>query len=205
MSPPSKTPSSSEELVTRPELHDTSDAALVLAVARYHQDALAEIYRRHGGAVYALAKRVTRDDQLAEEVTQELFVRLWNEPERFDPDRGTLRTFLLMQTHRRAVDLVRSEEARRRRELRDAEPRLRGHYDLDHELGDLADREAIREALEQLPQDERIAIELAYFRGLTYHEVAERLETPEGTIKTRIRSGLRRMNQALAKWKVVEP
>jgi len=77
MPAPSEMPSNSEELVTKPELHESSDASLVLAVARYHQDALAEIYRRHGGAVYALAKRVTRDDQLAEEVTQELFVRLW--------------------------------------------------------------------------------------------------------------------------------
>ncbi|WP_298334227.1 sigma-70 family RNA polymerase sigma factor [Ferrimicrobium sp.] len=190
--------------VIEPQLHEISDAALVVAVARYNQDALAEIFRRHGGAVHALAKRVTRDQALAEEVTQELFVRLWNEPERYDSARGTLRTFLLMQTHRRSVDVIRSEEARKRREQNDTAAIAATSYDIDHEFGDLADREAVREALQTLPQDERRAIELAFFHGLTYREVAQRLEQPEGTVKTRIRSGLKRMNEALAQWKTVE-
>ncbi|MGC9154180.1 MAG: sigma-70 family RNA polymerase sigma factor [Ferrimicrobium sp.] len=190
--------------VIEPQLHEISDAALVVAVARYNQDALAEIFRRHGGAVHALAKRVTRDQALAEEVTQELFVRLWNEPERYDSARGTLRTFLLMQTHRRSVDVIRSEEARKRREQNDTATIAATSYDIDHEFGDLADREAVREALQTLPQDERRAIELAFFHGLTYREVAQRLEQPEGTVKTRIRSGLKRMNDALAQWKTVE-
>ncbi len=189
---------------TEPQLHEMSDASLVVAVARYNQDALAEIFRRHGGAVHALAKRVTRDQALAEEVTQELFVRLWNEPERYDPARGTLRTFLLMQTHRRSVDVIRSEEARRRREQNESASIAATSYDIDHEFGDLADREAIREAFKILPQDERRAIELAFYHGLTYREVAQRLEQPEGTVKTRIRTGLRRMNEALVSWKVVE-
>jgi RNA polymerase sigma-70 factor (ECF subfamily) len=191
--------------VTETQLHEMSDASLVVAVARYNQDALAEIFRRHGGAVHALAKRVTRDAALAEEVTQELFVRLWNEPERYDSARGTLRTFLLMQTHRRSVDVIRSEEARKRREQTDAAQIAAASYDIDHEFGDLADREAIREALATLPEEERRAIQLAFYHGLTYREVAQRLEQPEGTVKTRIRSGLKRMNEALSTWKVVEP
>ena len=181
-----------------------SDASLIVAVARYNQDALAEIFRRHGGAVHALAKRVTRDTALAEEVTQELFVRLWNEPERYDSARGTLRTFLLMQAHRRSVDVIRSEEARKRREQNESASIAATSYDIDHEFGDLADREAIRGALEILPQDERRAIELAFYHGLTYREVAQRLEQPEGTVKTRIRTGLKRMNEALVSWKAVE-
>jgi RNA polymerase sigma-70 factor (ECF subfamily) len=189
---------------TEPQLNEMSDASLIVAVARYNQDALAEIFRRHGGAVHALAKRVTRDKALAEEVTQELFVRLWNEPERYDSARGTLRTFLLMQAHRRSVDVIRSEEARKRREQNESASIAATSYDIDHEFGDLADREAIREALEILPQDERRAIELAFYHGLTYREVAQCLEQPEGTVKTRIRTGLKRMNEALASWKAVE-
>ncbi|KJE77537.1 sigma-70 family RNA polymerase sigma factor [Ferrimicrobium acidiphilum] len=189
---------------TETQLNEMSDASLIVAVARYNQDALAEIFRRHGGAVHALAKRVTRDTALAEEVTQELFVRLWNEPERYDSARGTLRTFLLMQAHRRSVDVIRSEEARKRREQNESASIAATSYDIDHEFGDLADREAIRGALEILPQDERRAIELAFYHGLTYREVAQRLEQPEGTVKTRIRTGLKRMNEALVSWKAVE-
>jgi len=94
---------------------EASDAALVVAIARYHQDALAEVYRRHAGAVFGLARRLLSERTLAEEVVQEVFLRLWNDPERYDPSRGTLRSYLLAQTHGRAVDLRRSEGARRAR------------------------------------------------------------------------------------------
>jgi RNA polymerase sigma-70 factor (ECF subfamily) len=194
----------SEEPVTEQDFVNMSDASLVVAVGRWNEQALREIYVRHGGAVFALAKRVTRDPALAEEITQEIFVRLWKEPERFDPQRGSLRTYLLMQTHRRSVDLVRSEQARRDREEREAQldpSRITG---LSNELADLADQLAVQDALAELPREEREAIELAYFEGLTYKEVARRLEQPEGTIKTRIRTGLRRMNEKMAKWKTVE-
>jgi RNA polymerase sigma-70 factor (ECF subfamily) len=186
------------------ELRDASDAALVFAVARYSQDALAEAYRRHAGAVFALARRVSNDDTLAEEVTQEIFLRLWNTPDRFDPDRGTLRSFLLAQAHSRAVDVVRSESSRKRRETADVQRTAEGGYDLEHEVWDLAVAENVKAAVSDLPVDERRAIELAYFGGHSYREVAVMLAQPEGTIKSRIRNGLRRMRSALVAAGVVD-
>ena len=98
------------------EVEHASDANLVVAVGRWHQQALAEIYRRHGGAVHALARRILRSDPPAEEITQEVFLDLWKNPEKFDAQRGTLRSFLLARTHGKSVDFVRSEVSRRKRE-----------------------------------------------------------------------------------------
>ena len=179
-------------------LHDASDAALVVAIGRYRQDALAEAFRRHGGAVFGLARRLVGDDALAEEVVQEVFLRLWQQPDRFDAERGSLRSFLLTQSHGRSVDLLRSEGARRRREERDARSTAESGYDLELEVWDLAVAERVQEALGQLPESERRAIELAYFKGHTYREVAVLLGEPEGTVKSRIRAGMRRMRQGLA-------
>ncbi len=183
-------------------LQDVSDAQLVTRVARYDDVALAEIYRRHGGAVYGLARRVLNNNTEAEDVAQEVFLRLWNQPERFDPNRGTLRSFLLTQSHARAVDAVRSHEARRGREVREAESTARAGYDLQNEFADLIMSEEVQSALAKLPVDERRAIELAYFQGLTYVKVAELLDEPEGTIKSRIRNGMRRMRQSLSDYEV---
>jgi RNA polymerase sigma-70 factor (ECF subfamily) len=176
---------------------DASDASLVVAIGRWREDALAEAYRRHAGAVFGLAKRVLADATRAEEIVQEVFLRLWNQPERFDPERGSLRSFLLAQAHGRAVDVLRSDTARRRREDRDARATAEGGYDLEHEVWDLAVADKVREALSTLPDDERRAIQLAYFGGHTYREVADMLEAPEGTVKSRIRVGLRRMRGVL--------
>jgi RNA polymerase sigma-70 factor (ECF subfamily) len=175
-----------------------SDAALVVGVARFHEDALAEIYRRHGGAVFGLARRVLNDATAAEEIVQEVFLRLWNDPDRFDPDRGSLRSFLLAQTHGRAVDLLRSDSARARRETREARAAATAGYDIEREVWDLAVAERVKQAVAVLPDDERRAIELAYFGGHTYREVAEVLGAPEGTVKSRIRVGLKRMRATLA-------
>lgn len=183
-------------------LQDVSDAQLVTRVARYDDVALAEIYRRHGGAVFGLARRVLNNNTEAEDVTQEVFLRLWNQPERFDPNRGTLRSFLLTQSHARAVDSVRSHEARRGREVREAEATARAGYDLQNEFADLIMSEEVQSALAKLPVDERRAIELAYFQGLTYVKVAELLDEPEGTIKSRIRNGMRRMRHSLSDYEV---
>ena len=184
----------------RQELADASDAALVVAIGRYRQDALAEAYRRHAGAVFGLAKRLLDDHARAEEIVQEVFLRLWNDPGRFDPDRGTLRSFLLAHAHGRSVDVLRADAARRAREEREAvrDAATAGtSYDVAHEVWDLALASHVREAMEALTPGERAAIELAYFGGKTYKEVAAELGEPEGTVKSRIRSGLRRLRTEL--------
>ena len=178
-------------------LQDASDATLVVAIARWRQDALGEAYRRHGGAVFALARRLLADQSLAEEVVQEVFLRLWNQPDRFDPERGSLRSYLLAQSHGRAVDLLRSETSRRRREERQARQTAERGYDIEDEVMDLTVGEQVKEVMGALPAEERRAIELAYFGGLTYRQVAEALDAPEGTVKSRIRAGLRRMRASL--------
>ena len=179
------------------DLRDCSDAVLVVAISRYRQDALAEAYRRHAGAVFALARRLLIDVTLAEEVVQEVFLRIWNQPEKFDPERGTLRSYLLAQCHGRSVDLLRSETSRRRREERVARRTAEEGYDLEHEVVDRAVAERVKEALTTLPDVEREAIALAYFGGHTYREVADLLDQPEGTVKSRIRTGLRRLHREL--------
>jgi RNA polymerase sigma-70 factor, ECF subfamily len=178
-------------------LRDVSDSALVVAIGRWREDALAEAFRRHAGAVYGLARRVLGDAASAEEVVQEVFLRLWSKPDRYDPARGSLRAYLLAQSHGRAVDLLLSDSSRRRREERDAARSAEAGYDIEREVGDLVVSEHIQSVVQDLPEDERRAIELAYFGGHTYREVAAMLAQPEGTVKSRIRSGLKRMRSRM--------
>jgi len=179
-------------------LRDASDAALAVAIGRWREDALAEAFRRHAGSVYALAQRVLRDRATAEEIVQEVFLRLWHAPDRFDPERGTMRAFLLAQAHGRAVDRLRSDASRRRREERDAVRSVQETPDVEVEVMDLTIAGQLKDAVLALPADERRAIELAYFGGHTYREVAVLLAAPEGTVKSRIRSGLKRLRAGLA-------
>jgi RNA polymerase sigma-70 factor (ECF subfamily) len=185
--------------------HLLDDTGLVRAVLDRDERALAEAYRRHGDACFALARRVLFDRSLAEEVVQEIFVRLWNRPERYEPDRGSLRSFLIAQSHGRSVDLLRAETARRRREEREARQRISEPVDLEREIVSLDEAETVRRALASLSESERAAIELAYFGGHTYREVATLLDQPEGTVKSRIRAGMLRLRAALVEAGVTEP
>jgi RNA polymerase sigma-70 factor (ECF subfamily) len=158
--------------------------------------ALAEIYDQYSSFVYGLALRVVGDARAAEDVSQDVFVGLWERPAAFDPDRGSLRTWLGTLTHRRAVDYVRREEARRRRAERDA-ARAVSAPDVEELATAMVAAERVRAALDLLPSDQRRAIQLAYFGGKTYRQVAEVLGIPEGTAKSRLRLGLRRIAEAL--------
>jgi RNA polymerase sigma-70 factor (ECF subfamily) len=181
----------------RPDRQDLDDATLVTAVGESDQLALKELYRRHGPALQGLARRVLVDADRADDVVQEVFLRLWNEPERFDPARGALRSYLYRQTHSRAVERVRSEEARRRREERHDREKAEAAYDVEVEAWALIRSELVKDALAQLAEGERDAITLAYFGGHTYREVATMLDLPEGTVKSRIRLGLNKLADRL--------
>ena len=182
------------------DLGEASDAQLVTLVARYDEIALAEVYRRHGGAVFGLARRVLNNQTEAEDVTQEIFLRLWNQPERFDPARGTLRSYLLTQAHARAVDVIRSLNSSRatRSERRRSHRECRATT-CTAKRGTSCSQKRWCERCRELPIEERRAIELAYFEGHTYVEVAQILHEPEGTVKGRIRNGMRRMRGELSR------
>lgn len=172
------------------------DAALVRSVAEQCTESLREIYDRHSRAIFETARCILGQRALAEEVVQDVMLKLWNRPERFDPARGTLRAYLTTLAHGCAIDLARSESARSRREEREA--RLADRQFTVSTGDDLSLlRREVREAVDQLKPAERQAIALAYFVGYSYREVASRLGVPEGTVKNRIRSGLARLRSML--------
>jgi RNA polymerase sigma-70 factor (ECF subfamily) len=156
------------------------------------EGALNEIYDQFSSFVYGLALRVIGDARAAEDVAQDVFVTVWERPDAFDPGRGSLRTWLGTLAHRRAVDYVRREEARRRRAVKDA-ARPETTPDVEEMAMALVTAERVRSALATLPDEQRRAIQLAYFGAKTYRQVAEVLGIPEGTAKSRLRLGLRRI------------
>jgi RNA polymerase sigma factor (sigma-70 family) len=173
-----------------------AERVLVERLTGGDETALVDLYDRYSGFVYGLAVRTLVDRQAAEDITQEVFVSLWEHPERIDSGRGTLRGFLGTVTHRRAVDAVRREEAHRRREARVARD--------ESDVPDVAEAVLrsdtsgrVRTALEVLPEEQRRALELAYFDGYTYRQVAELLAIPEGTAKSRLRLALARIAESL--------
>jgi RNA polymerase sigma factor (sigma-70 family) len=158
--------------------------------------ALGEVYDQFSSFVHGLALRVIGDPRAAEDVTQDVFVAIWEKPTAFEPGRGSLRTWLATLAHRRAVDYVRREEARRRRAQREAN-RPSATPDVEEMALALVTAERVRTALDTLPDEQRQAIDLAYFGGRTYRQVAEDLGIPEGTAKSRLRLGLRRVAESL--------
>jgi RNA polymerase sigma factor (sigma-70 family) len=174
-----------------------SDEAIVALVARADQSALSELYDRFGRVAYGVAVRILRDEKLAEDAVQEGFLAAWRNADRFMPERAKASTWLLTLVHRRAVDLVRRENRRRAESLPD---------DADYASSDSAEddawlrfeRERVQDALRKLPDQQREALELAYYGGFPQSELAERLGQPVGTIKSRMFTGLARLRELLA-------
>ena len=179
----------------RREHSHLSDEALVALVARSEEDALAELYDRHGRVAFGLAYRVLRDRSLAEDAVQDAFLNVWRSAPRFVPERSKASTWILTFVHRRAVDLVRREERRRAEPLEDTD--RPGPDSTDEAAWLTLERERVTEALRRLPDQQREAIELAYFGGYTQSELAQRLGEPLGTIKSRMFNGLARLRDLL--------
>jgi RNA polymerase sigma-70 factor (ECF subfamily) len=167
--------------------------------------AFGALYDRYGDLVYSVSLRVVADPHVAEDVTQDVFLRVWRRPEQFDLQRGKFVTWLLSVARNRSIDERRSQGRRLRREaLPAAADEVEDVLPSNDERDDpalatvLADeRRAVRKALEVLPAEQKLAIQLAYFGGLTQQEIADRLSTPLGTVKTRIRLGMQKMRVVL--------
>jgi RNA polymerase sigma-70 factor (ECF subfamily) len=180
---------------------DHLDIELHRRLSEGDRQAFEELYRRYSAAAHGLALRVTGQDPLAQEVVHDAFLALWRAPETYDPARGPFRTFFLSLVHHRAVDTVRREERLRKRGERAAnlEPRL--DEDVAEQVVDgsylAIRRREVLEALRGLSPDQRRVIEMAYFDGYTQARIAEELDIPLGTVKTRTLAAMRKLRQAL--------
>lgn len=174
---------------------DPPDEQVLEAVGRGDHDALGLLYDRFGRLAYGLAFRILRDPALAEDAVQEAFLAVWRSADAYKRERAKPSTWILTVVHRRAVDLVRREERRRGEPLEAAPEPTVGPADEDATLRDR--RAAVQSALQELPGDQRQALELAYYGGLTQSELAERLGVPLGTIKSRMFAGLGRLRELL--------
>jgi RNA polymerase sigma-70 factor, ECF subfamily len=178
----------------------TADRATLERMARGDQDALGELYDRHGRLVYSLALRIVRDQRDAEEIVQEVFSQAWRQSGRYNAARGSVVGWVLTLTRSRAIDRVRGRRARPEVaaddaafvDLADTAPAV------DEQLASAAQATQVRAALESLPFLQRTALELAFYEGLTHTEIADRLDQPVGTVKTRIRQGLLKLRDRLA-------
>ena len=179
---------------------DLSDpiGELLRRAGRGDQSAFAELYDALSPLVYGVVLKVVRDPSQAEEVAQEVFVELWRLAARFDGTKGSAKTWTATLAHRRAIDRVRSEQASRVRQDRDANQALLPEHDsVAAEVESAFEQVRVRRALAQLSELQREAVELAYFGGHTYREVAVLLSVAEGTVKSRIRDGMIRLRDEL--------
>ncbi len=184
------------------DLEAASDAELVKRVSEGDTAALEMLYSRYARVVYSFAARIVQDGPLAEEIAQEVFVRTWRQASRFQKSRGNFASWLLSITHNLAIDEIRKRQRRPQRSdsvtLNDA---LFGLVDEAANVEEAAQirvlRDRIRAALETLPEAQRVAIELAFFSGLSQRDISAHLNVPLGTIKTRMRLGLKKLRDEL--------
>ncbi len=183
------------------DLEDARDREMVRRVSRGDEDAFRTLFRRYGPPGKALALRVLRQPFMAEEIVQEAFLALWRDPNGYREERGSFRAWILSAVHHRAVDLVRREEAHRRRALAAApdEPVQRDIGEVVTEEADLVEQRArVRAALGAIPAEQRAVLEMMYFGGKTQTQIAEELGLPLGTVKSRTLLGMRRLRSMLA-------
>jgi RNA polymerase sigma factor (sigma-70 family) len=184
-----------------------ADRELAGRIVAGDEEALAEAYDLYSSLVFGLAHRVTGNRLVAEDITQDVFVRLWTAPEGFDPERGSLRTYLGMLTHGRAVDVVRSDARRRAREESEAGEAIRlepAAWERPESVEDEDLAVRVRRAVGRLPAPQREALRLAYFGGHSYRSVATLLGIPEGTAKSRLRQALAKLGDLLVAEGAVE-
>lgn len=176
-------------------LGDTNeiDVALVGAMARGDRTAIARLYDRHAPGMLALAQRIVGDRREAEDLLHDVLLEAWRGAGAFDPGRGTVRAWLLMRVRSRALDRRRAAAVARAEPLEEATARATS----DHE-GDRADHARVRRALAALPTEQRAVLELAYFEGLSSSEIAARLGTPIGTVKSRVAAAMAKLRACLA-------
>jgi RNA polymerase sigma-70 factor, ECF subfamily len=173
-----------------PAVGTKPEALLVRAINEGDEDGLRAAVTKYGGFVHGAALHILRHPMLAEEVAQDTFMMLWRKPESYNPHRGSLKAFLTAVARNKAIDVVRREQVIREKESLAAETTRWLERAMPTDASDGEDGIAIRTALKCLPRSKREALFLAYFRGLTYREVSEVLDIPEGTAKTRIRDAL---------------
>jgi RNA polymerase sigma-70 factor, ECF subfamily len=176
---------------------DDGLASYLARAGRGDQQAFADLYDHLAPLVHGIVLKVVRDPSQSEEVTQEVFVEMWRLAARYEPSKGTVRTWAATVAHRRAVDRVRSEQATRNRQDRDANKRVVEVDTVAESVEVSLDQARVRRALSKLTPTQRQAVELAYFGGHTYREVAGLLNVAEGTLKSRIRDGMIRLRDEL--------
>jgi RNA polymerase sigma-70 factor, ECF subfamily len=169
---------------------------LLVAAGRGDHRAYAQVYDALAGSVFGLAKRIVRDPARAEEITQEVFVTVWRFATRFDPARGSAKTWVMTLTHRRTVDVVRSAEAASQREMR-ASMHETPFDTVAEQATTRVEGEQVRQCLDSLTEMQREAVTLSYYGGYTYPEVSALLGVNRSTLKTRIRDGLVRLRDCL--------